>query len=360
MDVRTKPENAKIRVFVADSSRIHTQLLAHALESEESFEIFPHSASPENILAEVLQNTPDVAIISSVIAGDAARGFDLVRDMRAASPGLRVVMLLDSPVREMVLEAFRCGARGIFSRNESLESLRGCILRVHQGEICARAEQISYAVEALASAPVMRAVNANGFRILTKREIEVVQYLAEGLTNREIAKRMGLSQHTIKNYLFKIFDKVGATSRVELLFMTLSQTEVPLQQRASADSEHQISNPNNSALHLKAAEDGLPSAQFRLAHMYTEGLGVPKDLVAAYTWYSVCEDRTTALNQEALKKKQIISTHLSPEQLAEAQRKAKLYFQKWAKGIAANLKNGATQLVACIVCILLLEIMQIA
>src|SRR6202163_972780 len=82
---------------------------------------------------------------------------------------------------------------------------------------------MSFAVEALASSPVLRAVDANGLSLLSKREMDVVRSLAEGLTNREIAERLGLSQHTIKNYLFRVYDKLGVSSRLELLFMTLTQ-----------------------------------------------------------------------------------------------------------------------------------------
>src|SRR5205823_4710894 len=73
----------------------------------------------------------------------------------------------------------------------------------------------------------LRASNPDIFAIMlldsSKREMEVVRCLAEGLTNREIANRLGLSQHTIKNYLFRIYDKLGVSSRLELLFMTLTQ-----------------------------------------------------------------------------------------------------------------------------------------
>jgi DNA-binding CsgD family transcriptional regulator len=136
-------------------------------------------------------------------------------------------MLLDSSRREAILQAFRSGARGIFTRHDSVENLCKCVRTVHQGQVWANSQQMSFAVEALASSPTVRAVDANGLNLLSKRELEVVGCLAEGLTNREIAERLGLSQHTIKNYLFRVFDKLGVSSRLELLFMTLSRPVVP-------------------------------------------------------------------------------------------------------------------------------------
>jgi DNA-binding CsgD family transcriptional regulator len=132
-------------------------------------------------------------------------------------------MLMDSSKRETIVQAFRAGAKGIFSRQESVETLCKCIRSVHGGQIWANSQQMSYAVEALASSPVFRTLDANGMSLLSRRELDVVHSLAEGLTNREIAERLGLSQHTIKNYLFRVFDKLGVSNRLELLFMTLSQ-----------------------------------------------------------------------------------------------------------------------------------------
>lgn len=71
----------------------------------------------------------------------------------------------------------------------------------------------------------LRVVNSTGVPLLTKREMAVVQCVAEGLTNRETAAQLSLSEHTVKNYMFRIFDKLGVSSRVELVLYVASQLQ---------------------------------------------------------------------------------------------------------------------------------------
>jgi two-component system nitrate/nitrite response regulator NarL len=212
-----------IRVLVADDTRIHTQLLADALRRDPQLEVISPPAQSSDFVAAVKLHRVNVVVLSSNLDEEPLRGFELLRELRAANPDLFAVMLLDSSKKETVLQAFRAGARGIFSRHDSVEILSKCIRSVYEGQIWANSEQLSFAVEALASSPVVRAVDSNGLSLLSKRELDVVRSLAEGLTNREIAQRLGLSQHTIKNYLFRVYDKLGVSSRLELLFMTLTQ-----------------------------------------------------------------------------------------------------------------------------------------
>ncbi len=130
-------------------------------------------------------------MLSSNLDEEPLRGFEVLRQLRAFDPGILAVMLLDSSKREAIVQAFRAGARGIFSRNDSVETLSKCIRSVFAGQIWANSEQMSFAVEALASSPVVRVVDANGLSLLSKREMDVVRSLAEGLTNREIARAPG-------------------------------------------------------------------------------------------------------------------------------------------------------------------------
>lgn len=216
-----------IRVLVADDTRIHTQLLAGALQRDRELEVIAAPPRSRELMESVKANGVSVVVLSANLDEEPLRGFEILRQLRATFPGILSIMLLDSSRKEAVLRAFRAGARGIFSRHEPVESLSKCIRCVAQGQIWANSEQMSFAVEELAGSPVVRATDANGLSLLSKRELDVVRSLAEGLTNREIAERLGLSQHTIKNYLFRVYDKLGVSSRLELLFMTLTQAGAP-------------------------------------------------------------------------------------------------------------------------------------
>src|SRR6266536_475902 len=281
-----------IRVLVADDTRIHTQLLADALRRDSLLEVISSPSHSRDLVEAARAQKIDVVVLSASLDEDPQRGFEVLRELRVSDPQIRAVMLLDASKRESILQAFRVGARGIFSRHESVENLSKCIRSVHDGQIWANSQQMSFAVEALASSPVIRAVDAKGLSLLSKRELEVVRRLAEGLSNREIAERLGLSQHTVKNYLFRVFDKLGVSSRVELLFMTLSQAGAP-QSNSQAPSTNQAVREefDDAAVTLcqRAALEGLPGAQLRLAELYSEGVEVPTDLVTSYMWYLVCE-----------------------------------------------------------------------
>ena len=244
-----------IRVLVADDSRIHTQLLADALRRDSLLEVISSPSHSRDLVEAARAQKVDVVVISANLDEDPQRGFELLRELRISDPQIRAIMLLDSSKRESILQAFRVGARGIFSRHESIENLSKCIRSVRDGQIWANSQQMAFAVEALASSPVIRAVDARGLSLLSKRELEVVRSLAEGLSNREIAEHLGLSQHTIKNYLFRVFDKLGVSSRLELLFMTLSHAAY-FAPAAVENSNGNGSSSRTKGSSLKRANEG--------------------------------------------------------------------------------------------------------
>jgi DNA-binding NarL/FixJ family response regulator len=227
-----------IRVLAADANRMNSQLLTAALERDKRFEVLDAGSDARGIIAAVLKEKPGVAVISAELDEDKRKGFEVVRELQALHGETRVVMLLDTSDRGLVVEAFRAGARGVFCRNESLKSLAKCIQCVSQGQIWANSRELRYLLEALGEALPLRAIDAHGAALLSRREQEVVRCVAEGLSNREIAQRLGLTEHTVKNYLFRIFDKLGVSKRVEVVLYAYSLgsgAEVNLRTNVSAN-----------------------------------------------------------------------------------------------------------------------------
>ena len=125
-------------------------------------------------------------------------------------------MLLDSSERSSVTAAFRAGAQGVFCRTEPLRLLAKCIHCVQNGQIWANNTELQFLLDTLVQPATNDSLNLKE-GLLSGREIDVVRCVVEGLSNREIAQRLTLTEHTVKNYLFRIFDKLGVSSRVEVV-----------------------------------------------------------------------------------------------------------------------------------------------
>ncbi len=305
--------DGKIYVLILDDSVIHTELLANALRFDHELEV-ASADSANDVIRKALEPAIEILVISATLGEPSYRGLEVLQEVRASRPDLPAVVLLDARP-EVVVEAFRAGARGVFSRFDSMEKLRKCVRCVHTGQIWASNQQMALVVEALASAPKLQAVDAKGLNLLSKREMDIVQSLTEGRTNREIAEKLSLSEHTVKNYLFRIFDKVGVSSRVELLFMTLSNP-----QAASGGLFKKLVDgirQDEAALQdcQRTAEQGSPLAQFVLAQLYWVRKQSTADIVLAYKWYLIA-------SAQVLRISKTLRARMSTEQLLQADKMA--------------------------------------
>jgi DNA-binding NarL/FixJ family response regulator len=134
-------------------------------------------------------------------------------------------MLLGNRKPERVVSAFRDGACGIFYRSHSLKSLSKCIQAVHQGQIWASNEDLEHVISALSTQGPLQLNNSVGTPLLTRREEDVVRLVADGLRNREIALRLKVKEHSVRNYIYRIFEKLGVSSRVELMLYMFSHRD---------------------------------------------------------------------------------------------------------------------------------------
>jgi len=224
---KIKPNgHAPIRVLVAASSQMQLQLLTSALRRRPEFQVTSCPLDPELILETLETSFTEVLLLDANLQNTGWQDMALLRRLHIAFPKVAKVLLLEAVDRELVVNAFRSGARGLFCFAVSpFRTLCRCIQVVHRGQICATAPQVDYLIDLIAQVPSLRVVNASGNVLVTPREEQVVALVAEGLSNREIAQELGLSEHTVKKYLFRIFEKLGISTRVELVLYAFNHGE---------------------------------------------------------------------------------------------------------------------------------------
>ena len=215
----------RISVLVVTADNMTGELLKNAFaHGRKGFTVETLTGSSQKIIGELASHKADVTLISEELQDGPEAGSRVLqktRDYHATS----AIMLLRSSKPERVISAFRDGARGVFYRSHSLKSLSKCIQAVHQGQIWASNEDLEHLIKALSNLKPLHLNNSHGIPLLTRREEDVVRLIADGLKNREIAQRLKVKEHSIRNYIYRIFEKIGVSSRVELILYVFSHRD---------------------------------------------------------------------------------------------------------------------------------------
>jgi two-component system, NarL family, nitrate/nitrite response regulator NarL len=215
-----------IRVAIADATRMNSQLTVGALKRcHSNFDVFALTSNSLVAFGELQNYRPDVAVISARLEDGPLTGFKILHQLRASESKTPTVILLDSTERELVVDAFRGGARGVYCRGYSFNALPKCIRRVHEGQIWVSNLELEFLLELVITLRPLKSQQTGGMTLLTPRERDVVHLVAEGMRNQEIALKLNLTEHTVRNYLLRIFDKLGISSRVELVLYAFSGAE---------------------------------------------------------------------------------------------------------------------------------------
>lgn len=174
--------------------------------------------SPSELLRTMGRGGVALLTISADINSDAGSGFELAASVFRKYPKAPIIILVDKLSRDLVLHAFRCGARGVFEQRESMSEFADCVEHVKNGYIWVGRAGTDFLLDALVRMPAPCGVINDDLSVLTTRELQVVQHAATGKTNKAIAGELYLSEHTVKNYMFRAFEKLHVSNRVELLF----------------------------------------------------------------------------------------------------------------------------------------------
>jgi len=211
------PSFSGLNVLLCDSKPMESQLLAGALR-HHGFRVSSCEAELDQVLEHADLGLTDVAVLGCTVPQTGVLDMTVLRTLHLARPQIPKVVLMDADDRGLAVQSFRLGARGLFClADSSFQRLCECIQQVHRGDIWATTQQLNYLLESVCQVPSVRVLSANGKKLLTSREEQVVALVADGLSNRNVATELGLSEHTVKKYLFRIFEKLGISNRVELV-----------------------------------------------------------------------------------------------------------------------------------------------
>jgi DNA-binding NarL/FixJ family response regulator len=217
-----------ISVIIADADRMSAHLIADGLtRGRRDISIVAVSNTSADTIRELESCQPNVVLINAHLDDGPLSGYHVLRHVQLICHKTAAIILIPGSDRDLVIDAFRGGARGVFCRVQPIKMLSKCIRIVHEGQVWADNQNLEFLLEFLTQLKPLRFLKpGGGISRLTPREVEVVHLLAEGLSTREISQKLAVTEHTIRNYLSLIYDKLGVSSRVELALYAVTREDL--------------------------------------------------------------------------------------------------------------------------------------
>lgn len=214
-DASVKP--GTIRVILADSQAIYRVGIRKVFAIEDDLRVVAQADSLDNLRAAIERYPTDVVLMEgSLLAGTAHAIPELLR----TSPDVKLIVQTVAADENQTVELYRRGVRGIVSRSISPDLLVRCVRRIAAGETWIDNQSVSWVIEAY-RAQAAALVNPRTQPKLSPKEMAIITCITQGKRNKEIAFQLGTTEQVIKNYLRKIYDKLGVSDRLELALYCL-------------------------------------------------------------------------------------------------------------------------------------------
>jgi DNA-binding NarL/FixJ family response regulator len=207
-----------IRVIVADTQAIFRAGLRKIFALEDDIRVVGQAETLSQTQSAVTKFSADVLIFESALAPNPV---EAVTELLRQSPQLKIVVVTPGSDEQLTLDLFRRGAHGILSREVEPEILVDCLRKVAGGEPWLESQAIHWVMEAYRGHS-LRPSGARPKVQLTPKETLIVSCVTQGMKNKEIAVRVGTTEQVVKNYLRKVYDKLGVADRLELALYCLS------------------------------------------------------------------------------------------------------------------------------------------
>ncbi|HZQ70906.1 MAG TPA: response regulator transcription factor [Terriglobales bacterium] len=213
-----QPSDGKfIRVILADTQAIFRAGLRKIFALEDDIRVVGQAETLSQVMSAAGKFSADILILESALSPNPA---DSVGDLLRQISGLKIVVVIPEPNEELTLDLFRRGAHGIVSREVEPEQLVECLRQVAAGENWLDAQATKWVMQAFRSLPA-RPTGSRPKVQLTPKESLIVSCVTQGMKNKEIAIRVGTTEQVVKNYLRKVYDKLGVADRLELALFCL-------------------------------------------------------------------------------------------------------------------------------------------
>jgi DNA-binding NarL/FixJ family response regulator len=228
MSYFSDPLNGNVSVIIADADRMSAHLIADRLKrGRHHISVVAVSNTSAETIRQLESNHPDVALINAHLNDGPLTGYQVLQHLQLICLKTVAIMMIPHPDRDLVIDAFRGGARGVFCRVHPINLLSKCIRTVHEGQIWASSQKLGFLLEYLTQLKPLHLLKpGGGMGRLTPSETKVVHLLAEGMSTREISHQLAVTEHTIRNYLSVIYDKLGVSTRVELALYAITREDL--------------------------------------------------------------------------------------------------------------------------------------
>lgn len=212
-----------IRILQVDSNCLVRVGLRMLLDSWQEIQVVGDTGDEREAVAVAQREAPHVILLELDFKSGVATGLDLISKLQTASKA-RIIVVTQLHAAELHHSAIERGARGLVLKEHSPEQLRNAILKVHAGEVWLDDKVITSLVTIVARSSRRRADavdDSTGLAKLSPRESQLAHLAGEGLSNKEIARRLFISETTVRHHLTSIFRKLGVVNRLELIIHLL-------------------------------------------------------------------------------------------------------------------------------------------
>jgi DNA-binding NarL/FixJ family response regulator len=211
----TAPERGAIdaiRVIVADSEPIFRVGVRKIVAVEDDIRIVAQVESAANALTAVGRYDADVILFETGLSPSPR---ETISGMMGVDPELKIILVTGEPTEEDTVEYLRRGVRGIVTRSIGPDLLVRCIRKVHAGETWLDNRGVNWVIQAYRAQAAQLTSPRDRVR-LTPKELQIIAGVTQGLRNKDIAQEVSTTEQVVKNYLRKIYDKLGVSDRLEL------------------------------------------------------------------------------------------------------------------------------------------------